>query len=307
MTRLPLALLLLLPALLPATAGAQSDRYTTLTAQLPLSARVLALGGAAVAVRDAHAALSNPAFAGAAPSFELTIGEYRSGATAALLSSSAVYGPVGLSLSIHHLDYSADQPHEPALLSRGQWLSSSGTQAVGATTIATAASMTWKGMRWGLGAAMHELRAADERSAILVASAGVSRDNFLLPGTLGLALQHMGPDLRMARGEAPPPSRLTLGFLSRTLPIGSYLDLSGLFGASVRRDGWVSGSAGLDLTWVPIEGVALSARSGARRRELHEQGIVTGGAGLSFDRVALDYAWEQMRVGGAHRFTFRVR
>ena len=102
--------------------------------------------------------------------------------------------------------------------------------------------------------------------------------------------------------------RLAAGLSSYFRGLGPWFDLSLSGGAAVRRDGLVSGNLGAELSWVPIEGISFALRTGVRRAELSVQHPMTAGLGLSVDRFALDYAWEQMREGGGvHRLGLRVR
>jgi hypothetical protein len=57
---------------------------------------------------------------------------------------------------------------------------------------------------------------------------------------------------------------------------------------------------------VPLEGIAFRCAAGCG--SWCGQRALTGGVGVQFDRLSLDYGWEDMRgKGGAHRVTFRLR
>jgi hypothetical protein len=92
------------------------------------------------------------------------------------------------------------------------------------------------------------------------------------------------------------------------IPLGRWIDLGMASSLAVREDGELFGSAGGEMTVVPIEGISFSLRAGARRPELRAQRALTGGFGMQVDRLTLDYGWEDMRgKGGAHRITLRMR
>ncbi|MEO6444549.1 MAG: hypothetical protein ABIZ91_13735, partial [Gemmatimonadaceae bacterium] len=104
------------------------------------------------------------------------------------------------------------------------------------------------------------------------------------------------------------PSRLALGFGTAPRLVSRYVDVAANAGLVVRRDGEVLPSGGAELIATPIEGIVFAARVGARRPELQAQRPFTTGAGFTFDRLTIDYAWDDMRgSGGAHRISLRVR
>ena len=50
-----------------------------------------------------------------------------------------------------------------------------------------------------------------------------------------------------------------------------------------------------------------TGRAGGRRPQLREERALVMGAGVTVDRLSLDYGWEPLRDGAGHRLTVRLR
>lgn len=291
--------------LVPAVGFAQRTTHAPLAAQLPLGARATSLGGGTAASRDAEGALQNPANVGVTTGLGVTLARYRDGVAGGAIGHSGSVGSMGVGIAISYLDYrpafsSAAPVSDAPLVDAG--LGSAASLAASA-----AMSVTWKGTRWGAAATYLEERIETARSGAAALSIGASKAAQFGFASFGVALQNIGPSLRYGTVDVPLPLRLAVGASGAQFPINAWFDLGVDAGLSVRRDGLVGGVLGAELAWVPIEGVSAALRAGVRRPELKAQGPGTAGFGLSLDRFALDYAFEQMREGGAHRIGLRVR
>lgn len=307
---------MLVAALLVASpVEAQRTRHAPLVAQLPAGARSLAMGGMTAASRDAEASLWNPALAGSGALTGLSLARYHDAANGGTMGTTTAIGVIGVGMAVSYLDYGAypvplppcpncvARPplNDDALLHDGGLR---GLSLAGAFSL----SMAFKGFRWGAAATYVEERVDASRASVAAVTLGASRDNFYWGTSLGIALQNLGPSLRFAEGDTDLPSRLAVGLTKNVFPNVSWLDVAMAGGIAVRRDGFVSGSLGAEFSYVPLEGIAIALRGGARRAELQAQRPLTAGVGLSVDRFALDYAWEQMREGGGgHRVGVRIR
>lgn len=285
-------------------AQAQRERYAPLILQLPASARAVAMGGLSMGTRDVDAAFGNPALAGGSNAVSLTGARYASGATVGHLASAMTVGALGISVGTQLLDARSRFGGFPA---RSDVLTDEAARATAGLGANVAASFAWKGMRWGASARYVEERVSDVRATSASFDLGASRS--LLNGavTAGVALQHLGRDLAIGETRAQLPARLSLGAAGG---FGNFrwFDVAAAANLAVRRDGRVLPAAGGELSYVPIEGVAFVVRGGVRAPELRAQRPLTSGAGVSFDRVSLDYGWEDMRgKGGAHHLTLRLR
>lgn len=298
--------LLLLAVVVPA-AHAQSGHYAPLVAQLPVGAQALGMGGWNASSRDVDAALGNPAYAGSLASTSLSLARYADRVNGGAISNQSTIGVIGIAIGASYLDYGASTPTLQARGFSGDVLAERGPFAAASLTGGIAVSTTFKGFRVGVAGLYLEERVESTRSSVAAASVGASKDVFTGRVRLGLAVQNIGPDLNAPSGAIELPTRVALGATGPLIAIGSYLDLFLSGGIAIQRDGFLSGGAGGELSYVPIEGISLAVRAGARRPELRAQQPITLGLGAAYDRLAIDYAWEQMDGGGAHRVSLRLR
>ena len=109
--------------------------------------------------------------------------------------------------------------------------------------------------------------------------------------------------------ERSLPMQATLGAAAFSPPVLTYLDLAATIELTYRRSGeWIP-AGGMEVTYVPLDGWALTGRAGVRR-VVDDFGAkpLTLGAGLAFDRIGVDYAWHPMDVSGSsHRIGLRLR
>ena len=124
---------------------------------------------------------------------------------------------------------------------------------------------------------------------------------------VGLAVQHLGAGLQLAGARAPLPTRVTLGFSGASYPLNPWLDVGASAAVSVLRGGDVAVAGGGELSLVPLQGYAITARAGARRTLAPGERPVTAGLGFTRDRLSLDYAYEPFASRDAHRVGVRVR
>lgn len=100
------------------------------------------------------------------------------------------------------------------------------------------------------------------------------------------------------------PFHVVLGASNRSLPFGP-LDVIASGSIAWGPDLDVFGGAGLELGYWPFSGLNFYARGGLRGGSY---GRVTSGAGISYQRFSLDYAFEQFNnVADAHRIGLRLR
>jgi len=289
----------------PQRLQAQQERYAPILLQLPVTARTMAMGGLTAATRDVESVFGNPAQVGGANALSVTLGRYASGATTGHVATTMTVGMLGIALGAQLLD--APQVVPGGVL-RSDVLTDDGVYAASALGANVAASLTWKGFRWGGAARYVEQRSGTTRSGSTALDVGMSRD--FLNGMLatGFVVQHLGRDLRLGSERIDLPLRVGMGANAGGIPLGRWIDLGMASSLAVREDGELFGSAGGEMTVVPIEGISFSLRAGARRPELRAQRALTGGFGMQVDRLTLDYGWEDMRgKGGAHRITLRMR
>lgn len=287
-----------------APASDQRERYAPLILKLPATARLLSLGGAQVALRDVDAVFGNPALVGTGTALAFGAERYASGATAGQFASSSTIGPLGIGVGVQLLDAGPRDGTFPAqsdVLTREH---AAGTSGLAATL---AASLSWKQLRWGVGATYVEERVSDRRAGGVVFDIGASKSLQFLNSTVGVAVQHLGPRLEVAGRSEALPTQLAVGVATAPRGLGKWIDVSGTAELDVRRDGALFPRGGVELSYTPIEGVAFVGRVGGRRPQLREERAVTVGGGFTVDRVTLDYGWQALREGAGHRLTLRLR
>lgn len=288
-------------------ADAQSGRFAPLVVQLPVGAQALSMGGWNASSRDVDAAFGNPAYAGTMASTALSLARYADGVNGGALTNQSTIGVIGIAIGASYLDYGAATPSLQASAFNGDVLTERAPFASASLAGSVALSATFKGFRFGIAGQYLEERVESTRASVAAASIGASKDILTGNVRLGLAIQNIGPDLRAPSGDIELPTRVALGATGPLLPIGAYLDVFLAGGVAIQRDGFVSGGAGGELSYVPIEGISMAFRAGVRRPELRAQQPLTLGLGAAYDRLAVDYAWEQIDGGGAHRVSVRLR
>ena len=286
-------------------AMAQRERYAPLVLQLPVSARSMALGGLSVATRDAEAVFGNPSLVGGSNTLSITGGRYASGASTGHAATTMTIGALGVGFGVQFLDAPQRFASSPV---RSDVLTDGGAVAASNLAATVAASFSWKGLRWGIGATYAEERSTGVRGGTLAADLGVSKTVFGGAATAGFALQHVGHAISLDATGRALPARLALGVAGAGHELTKWLDVGASANVALRRDGRVLPAAGGELSYVPYEGITFALRAGGRVPELRAQRPATAGVGLTFDRLTLDYGWEDMRgKGGAHRVSVRLR
>ena len=130
-------------------------------------------------------------------------------------------------------------------------------------------------------------RVADARDGVLLTDVGAAKEIGPVHGRRdgpeprreSEDARHVGGVCRRAGRSASQPLEL---------PVGP-LDLAASAAVSVRRGGRVSPAGGVELGYMPIDGVIFAGRVGARLPEKNAEAPITLGAIFTFDRVSIDY------------------
>jgi hypothetical protein len=264
--------------------------------RLPASARALGMGNVAVAGRDDDVLFYNPAQLVVARGMTLS-GEHDSETptTSGAVSSALAFGSGGVGIG--------------GMFSRTQMQPTPGaTLIVPVTSIVgtAAAAQVIKGFRVGVaGKYLGEHTESAYHSRTMV-DAGVARP-FLQYFTGGLAVQNIGIAGKDVAG--PLPTKGTLG-ASGTGPVGVYDVVLTAAVSMDDHDHRVRPAGGAEVGWSWLNGYSLALRIGVRDPAAGEKPL-TAGAGLTVDRLSLDYALETLTVAGAshvgHRVGLRIR
>jgi hypothetical protein len=278
------------------------ERPTVLT--LPAGARAMAVGNAFVAGRSPEVLFYNPAMLSYQPGVAASV--QRTGTTAWLSSVASVYalpgGAAGIGVQWMEFTEAAGglraTPPAPVV-------------GVGASSMAATLALngpTIKTIRIGLAAKYLHEQVGESRDGALGFDVGVGKE-FFGRTTVGLAAQNLGGPLQIEGTTVDLPARVSLGIVGFAPPLGTYWDVAGAAQVSYLRDGTIGAGGGVEISFVPLDGWAFTGRVGGRRvTEGTDASPLTLGAGMSFDRLSLDYAFNAIDGGGvAHRVGFRIR
>jgi len=299
-------IVLLAIAAAPVSLAAQKEDVAPLLVRLPMGARPLAMGNVGVASRDDDVLFYNPAQLTLARGMSVSIEQYSSTARTGALSSVTRFntGGVAIGASVAQFDAPGGDPYpitRDDLVTGGPLNGSEASLLVGVAQVI-------KSTRIG-GTAKYVQEAIGQlRNSRAIFDVGLGRDFFGY--SFGLAVQNLGESFSPVVGPAAfvpthLPFRATFG-VARGKSF-DQVDVAATAAVSTLRDGFVIPAGGAELTYSWLDGYVVQFRAGARRPELGE-GAITAGAGLTIDRLTLDYALETLsgsRV--AHRIGLRVR
>lgn len=296
-------LAVLVAAALPCTAAAQTSGATRgpLILLLPSGSRSLALGNTGVASRDDEVIFFNPAQLAIASGMSVS-GEYLS-STAGLGALSAVTrfnGNGGIGIGVRMANYELPAGVYPAT----RLTMMNAADGPGASIEASVGyAQVLKSLRVGAAVKYAEDVSPLARVSRPLADIGVARDMFR--STLGLAVQNIGRDMDLGGRTVGLPLRTTLG-ISHGRPLGEF-DVAVTGALSMVRAETLYPSGGLEVNYSWLSGYNVVVRGGLRRAGIGEQPF-TAGAGLTMDRMTIEYALETLsnaQVG--HRFGVRIR
>ncbi len=291
--------------LAPVVARAQAEGFGPIVLQLPASTRAIGFGDAYVGVREPEAVFYNPAQLGVRPGVAISAERYGSVSTAGAIASTYVFGKFGFGLGAQMLDYRSLGLAYPDAAPNGEQLLADGPFPASSLVAAAALEMAYKGIRWGLTQKLAQDRASDGRDGVWLTDVGAARE--IGPVTVGATVQDLGAGPKMVGTSAALPTHGTIGAAAAGVPVGP-LDLAASAAVSVRRGGRVSPAGGVELGYMPIDGVTFAGRVGARLPEKNGEAPIALGASFTFDRVSIDYGFEPYQgEGSGHRVGIRIR
>jgi hypothetical protein len=295
----------IIAGVLAAVSAAGAQELPTVL-QIPAGARALGVGDAFVAGRSAEVIFYNPAQMALQPGINASLQRFGSASTSGSLASIFALPGGAAGVGIQFLEYG-----EGALGARDSSTALASRGPLNAYSIAVSFALglpPFKTVRSGITAKFVEERLGASRDGGAAFDVGLAKDVFGR-GTLALAAQNLGPALHIDGVEANLPMRLTLGGAYAAPPLRTWFDLAGSASLSYLRDGTLVPAAGVELTYVPLDGWGFTGRAGLRRTVGGSDARpLTLGAGVSLDRVSLDYAFNALEPGGAsHRVGLRIR
>jgi len=162
-------------------------------------------------------------------------------------------------------------------------------------------------LRLGVSVKYAEDRLGADRDGTVAADVGMYMP--LGPANLAITMQNLGPGTSIRGQPGTLPRRIGIGFGGGLFPLWEHWDLGAQMQVTLENDLFVRPAGGVELGYVPIEGVSFIARTGLRLPRERDESLVTGGVGVTVDRYSLDYAIEPFRGGRpvSHRVGLRVR
>lgn len=279
-----------------------------LVLRLPSSTRVLSMGNAGGNFNDADALFYNPAFLYNARGVALSMQRYGSNGTAGSLANIVTLGSMNIGVGAQFVRWSAAPASYRELMRLGATqLGDSGGIDASSLAITFGFSKTFKGKRVAANAKYAEDRLGSANDGTLAFDFGVMGPSFG-PGTFSLAVRNVGQGLRLNGEEGRLPTQLAIGW-GGTYNNFTIWDMGYQTQLTVDRDGYLRPAAGLEVGYVPIEGVSFTARVGLRMPREDDESPATAGLGFNVDRFSLDYAFEPFLNGRSvsHRLGIRVK
>jgi hypothetical protein len=310
---------LLAPALIALAGGRLSAQCLPLRLPIGASTRGVAMGDANTAGRDDDVIFYGPAQLAVARGTSASVERYSDRLVGGALStvSRIASGGVGLGAQI----VAGRNEPQCSLVSvgpTGTFVYSPAPRNVTRMLAVLGGAQTFKRFRFGAAAKYAAVQAGDERTDRVMFDAGVSRDLSVLgdfaPLTVALAVQNIGTSA-VDTVQLNTPLRAALGLATGGL-VGP-LDLGLAAQLAVERNdtlnlfkhGRMLAGLGAELGYTWLDGYTVAVRFGERvpptRTDIAH---FTFGAGLTLDRVSIDYAGEG-EVGSriAHRIGVRLR
>lgn len=283
--------------------------------RIPASTVALSLGNVGIVSTDADVLFYNPGMLTAARGVALSAQRYGSNGTTGSLATTQMFGSFAVALGARLADWrSSEGLYGDAVRDGLGGLALDGTGRASSVAITAATARALGPVRVGIGATYvrESFRAENDESAQF--DAGVVWP--LGPTHLAFTMQHVGKSLALS-GLTPVSSdtdfegasdwRATIGYGGWGFPLATFWDLGATVQLSIDESGTVRSAGGGELTYVPLEGVAIAGRIGHRSTIGNERPL-TAGLGFTLDRYSIDYAVESFRGGSrAHRVGLRIR
>jgi hypothetical protein len=291
--------------------GAQTSgrAEAPLVLRLPASARYAAMANAGVSGNDGDVIFYNPGMLAQARGVAVSVQRYGAQATTGSFGSVQTLGSLSIGVGAQTLNYGApaNANLDVAVRTGAPRLADGGPVSASSSAFTIGVARTIKGLRLGASVKYAEERLADVRDGSLAMDVGINKA--MGPATLSASIQNLGASPTLGGVNGALPTRVTVGYGGGLFPIWEHWDIGMQSQLSVERDGFVRPAGGVELGYVPVEGVAIVLRHGLRLPRERDESLVTAGLGVNVDRFSLDYAMEPMRGGRpvSHRVGVRIR
>lgn len=279
-----------------------------LVLRVPASARYAAMANAGVSGNDADVIFYNPGMLAQARGMALSVQRYGAQATTGSFGNVQTLGSFAIGVGAQTLDFGVPSVDAAESLRAGaSRLSDGGALAASSNVFVVGVARTIKGKRLGA-----NVKYADERLGLVrhdAVALDLGMNMPLGPATLGVSVQNIGAGVDIGGIDGALPTRVTVGFGGGLFPIWERWDIGMQSQLSVERDGFVRPAGGVEIGYVPVEGVAFIFRHGIRMPRERDESLVTAGLGVTVDRFSFDYAMDPVRGGRpvSHRLGLRIK
>lgn len=276
--------------------------------RVPSSTRMLGMANAGLASDDADAVFYNPALLFGARGMSVSMQRYGSFGTAGTVANAVTVGGFNIGVGAQMLDWSALPISYRELTRLGATaLSDSGGVPASSAAVVLGIARTVRGHRIGVGVKYVNDRIGLAHDGTIAFDVGMMGPSFG-PGRFSFVAQNIGRGLRIGGEEGKLPTRFAAGWGVVRSNFEKF-DMGAQTQLSVDLDGFVRPSGGMEIGYVPIEGVAFTARAGLRLPRETDESLATGGLGITVDRISIDYAIEPFRGSRpvSHRLGLRIK
>ncbi len=283
--------------------------------RIPAGTVALALGNVGIVSTDAEVLFYNPGMLTSARGVALSVQRYGGNGTTGSLAGTQMFGSIAVGIGARLADWRSPEGQYGDAVRPGLGvLGFRGSSRASSTAITAAAARAIGPVRIGVGATYVRESFHMENDESAQFEVGVVWP--IGPTSLAFTMQQLGKPLELSglpiangSGEVAGASdwRAPIGYGGWGFPLATFWDLGGTVQLSLDDSGTVRSAGGGELTYVPLEGVAIAARVGHRSTIGNERPL-TAGLGFTLDRYSLDYAIESFRGGrSAHRVGLRIR
>ncbi len=304
------AIALAAPTISAPTVGAQARGEAPLVLRLPSSARIAAMANAGIAANDGDALLYNPGMLNGARGIAVSMQRYGSFGTAGAFGTVTQVGVLNVGVGAQFVDWRAPSGTAwgDAVRPGATRLADSGAVAASSSAFTVGVGRVVKGgFRIGANLKYAEDRFGAQHDGTFAFDVGFTMP--LGPANFAITAQNLGPGLNIGGVNGMLPRRIGIGYGGGMYPLYEHFDLGAQMQLTLEGNSFVRPAGGVEVGYVPIEGVAIVMRSGLRLPREKDESLVTGGVGLTLDRISIDYALEPFRGGrpASHRVGLRIK
>ena len=303
------AIVLSAQTLMAPVVAAQARGEAPLVLRLPSSARIAAMANVGIAANDGDALLYNPGMLNGARGMAVSLQRYGPFGTAGAFGTVTQIGVLNVGVGAQFVDWTAPSGTAwgDAVRPGATRLADSGGVAASSSAFTVGVARAVKGARIGANLKYAEDRFGAQHDGTFAFDLGVTMP--LGPANFAIVAQNLGPGLNIGGVNGMLPRRVGIGYGGGMYPLYERFDLGAQMQLMLEGNGFLRPAGGVEVGYVPIEGVAIVVRSGVRLPREKDESLVTGGLGLTLDRISIDYALEPFRGGrpASHRIGVRIK